>query len=202
MTVSVSDQISQAVDAGRQALAFDQALTVRLIDMAGAFAVNLTIAILIFAATLFAAKWGAAVVRRMLGRTRAFRHDQTVVAFAVQVVRVVIIIIGLIAVLQRLGVQTTSIIAVLGAASLAVGLALQGTLSNVAAGVMLLVLRPYRVGDIVDIGGATCVVDSAKPRWLEARMTAADDDSAAMPCGELISTRPLPRVRMMRHPPM
>ena len=61
--------------------------------------------------------------------------------------------IGFIAVLQRLGVQTTSIIAVLGAASLAVGLALQGTLSNVAAGVMLLILRPYRVGDVIDIGG-------------------------------------------------
>jgi small conductance mechanosensitive channel len=56
-------------------------------------------------------------------------------------------------VLQRLGVQTTSIIAVLGAASLAVGLALQGTLSNVAAGVMLLILRPYRVGDLIDVGG-------------------------------------------------
>ena len=55
--------------------------------------------------------------------------------------------------LQRLGVQTTSIIAVLGAASLAVGLALQGTLSNVASGIMLLVLRPYRVGDVVDVGG-------------------------------------------------
>ncbi|MDP3399565.1 MAG: mechanosensitive ion channel family protein, partial [Brevundimonas sp.] len=56
------------------------------------------------------------------------------------------------------GVQTTSIIAVLGAASLAVGLALQGTLSNVAAGVMLLILRPYRVGDVVDIGGVTASV--------------------------------------------
>jgi len=55
-------------------------------------------------------------------------------------------------------VQTTSIIAVLGAASLAVGLALQGTLSNVAAGVMLLILRPYRVGDVVDIGGVTASV--------------------------------------------
>ena len=72
---------------------------------------------------------------------------------AVQVVRVIVYIVGLIAVLQRLGVQTTSIIAVLGAASLAVGLALQGTLSNVAAGVLLLVLRPYKVGDVIDIGG-------------------------------------------------
>lgn len=155
MTLLVADQIAEAVAVGRQTLAMDEALLAKLIDVAGAFAVNLTIAVLIFAATLFAAKWGAGAVRRGLSRTRAFRHDSTVTNFAAQVVRVVIIIIGLIAVLQRLGVQTTSIIAVLGAASLAVGLALQGTLSNVAAGVMLLVLRPYRVGDVVDIGGAT-----------------------------------------------
>jgi small conductance mechanosensitive channel len=58
-------------------------------------------------------------------------------------------------VLQRLGVQTTSIIAVLEAASLAVGLALQGTLSNVAAGVLLLILRPYKVGDVIEIGEVT-----------------------------------------------
>jgi small conductance mechanosensitive channel len=61
-------------------------------------------------------------------------------------------------VLQQLGVQATSVIAVLGAASLAVGLALQGTLSNVAAGVMLLVQRPYRVGDRVELNGRQGVV--------------------------------------------
>lgn len=158
MTRSVTDNLNEAVAVSRQALTVDQAVLARLIEMAGAFAVNLTIAAVILTATLFAAKWGSGAVRRALGRTKAFRRDATVVSFAAQVVRVVIIIIGLIAVLQRLGVQTTSIIAVLGAASLAVGLALQGTLSNVAAGVMLLVLRPYRVGDIVDIGGVTGAV--------------------------------------------
>lgn len=153
MTALIPEQISDAVATGRQTLKIDEAVLAKLVEVGGAFAVNLTIAILIFAATLFAAKWGAGVTRRALGRTRAFRRDATVTTFAAQVVRVVIIIIGLIAVLQRLGVQTTSIIAVLGAASLAVGLALQGTLSNVAAGVMLLILRPYRVGDVVDLGG-------------------------------------------------
>ena len=54
--------------------------------------------------------------------------------------------------LQQLGVKTTSILAVLGAASLAVGLAMQGALSNVAAGVLILALRPYRVGDFIEIG--------------------------------------------------
>ncbi len=49
---------------------------------------------------------------------------------------------------------------------------------------------------------ATCVVDSEYPKWLDSRITAAEDDSAAMPCGDSISTRPLPSVRMTRQPPM
>jgi len=126
--------------------------------MAGDLAVNLTIALLILVATVGGAKWAARLPRRALSRVRGFRHDPTVLSFVVQVVRVVVYIVGFIAVLQRLGVQTTSIIAVLGAASLAVGLALQGTLSNVAAGVLLLVLRPYKVGDVIDVGGASGTV--------------------------------------------
>lgn len=145
--------IDRALGAGREAIGADAALLAKLTDVAGDLAVNLSIATLILVITLFAAKWAAAATRRALGRVRGFRHDPTVLSFATQVARVIVLIVGLIAVLQRLGVQTTSIIAVLGAASLAVGLALQGTLSNVAAGVMLLVLRPYRVGDVVDIGG-------------------------------------------------
>ena len=147
------DPIDTLISTGQQAVAVDTVMLAKLTEVAGDFAVNLTVALIILTATVFAAKWAAGATRRTLGRVKGFRHDPTVLSFAVQVVRVVVFLIGLIAVLQRLGVQTTSIIAVLGAASLAVGLALQGTLSNVAAGVMLLVLRPYRVGDLVNIGG-------------------------------------------------
>ena len=152
---SLLSPLNQAFAAGEKATAVDAAMIAKLTDMAGDFAVNLVIAILILVVTVFAARWVSGATRRALIRVRGFRHDQTVLSFAVQVVRVVVYIIGLIAVLQRLGVQTTSIIAVLGAASLAVGLALQGTLSNVAAGVLLLVLRPYKVGDVIEIGGVS-----------------------------------------------
>jgi small conductance mechanosensitive channel len=145
--------LNEAVAAGQKAATVDAAMIAKLTDMAGDFAINLTIAIVILVVTVFASRWAAGVTRRFLGRMKGFRQDPTVLSFAVQVVRVVVFIVGFIAVLQRLGVQTTSIIAVLGAASLAVGLALQGTLSNVAAGVMLLILRPYRVGDLIDVGG-------------------------------------------------
>ena len=153
LSTSLTETVTQAVAAGEQAVAVDTAMIAKLTDMAGDFAINLSVALLILAATVVAAKWAARATRKALGRLRGFRHDPTVLSFAVQVVRVLVYVIGFIAVLQRLGVQTTSIIAVLGAASLAVGLALQGTLSNVAAGVMLLVLRPYRVGDLIDING-------------------------------------------------
>lgn len=152
--IKLETPLTDAVAAGRAAITVDAALLAKMTDMAGNLAVNLIIALLILVATVFLSRWASKVTRRTLSRVRGFQDDQTVLAFAIQVVRVVVYIIGLIAVLQRLGVQTTSIIAVLGAASLAVGLALQGTLANVAAGVVLLILRPYKVGDVIDIGGA------------------------------------------------
>lgn len=77
-----------------------------------------------------------------------------------KIVRIMVLIFTLIAVLNRFGIQTTSLIALLGAAGLAVGLALQGTLSNVAAGVMLLVFRPFKIGDAVQLEGQVYIVDA------------------------------------------
>jgi small conductance mechanosensitive channel len=84
--------------------------------------------------------------------------DLTLKPLLASLVRYVILIVTVILVLGQFGVQTTSLIAVLGAAGLAVGLALQGTLSNVAAGVMLLLLRPFRVGQFVQVGGVSGTV--------------------------------------------
>jgi len=127
----------------------------------GGFAVNLVIAALILAVTLWASGWAARVVRRAIDRLPSKQpSDRTLQTFAGSVARWGVIIVGLIAVMQQLGVQTTSILAVLGAASLAVGLALQGALSNVAAGVLILILRPYRVGDVVEVNGRAGTVKS------------------------------------------
>jgi small conductance mechanosensitive channel len=116
--------------------------------------VRLLVALLILAATLWAADRIAKIIERAFDRLN-HRHaaDTTLSDFVSALVRYLVIAIGLIAVLQQLGVQTTSVLAVLGAASLAIGLALQGTLSNVAAGVMILLQRPYRVGDRVELNG-------------------------------------------------
>lgn len=120
-----------------------------------AFAVSLAAALLILLVTIWAAGWGAGLARKAMGRVRHHNGepDITLQSFIASLTRYLILIVGLVAVLGQLGVKTTSVLAVLGAASIAVGLALQGTLSNVAAGVMLLLFRPYRVGDLVEVGG-------------------------------------------------
>ena len=84
--------------------------------------------------------------------------DPTLGNFAASMVRWLILLVVLIAVLGIFGIQATSLVAVLGAASLAIGLALQGTLSDLAAGVMLIVFRPYKMDQYVDIGGTSGTV--------------------------------------------
>ncbi|MBX2834956.1 MAG: mechanosensitive ion channel [Micavibrio sp.] len=88
------------------------------------------------------------------------RLDETLKSFLGGLIKYGILAIAVIAVLGQLGVQTASLLAVLGAAGLAIGLALQGTLSNVAAGVMLLILRPFNVGDYIESGSVKGVVKS------------------------------------------
>lgn len=91
-----------------------------------------------------------------LVRNQALKHpniDQTLSAFFSVVVRYIIIAVVLVAVLQKFGIQTTSLVAVLGAGVLAIGLALQGALGNVASGIMIAFLRPYKLNDFVEING-------------------------------------------------
>lgn len=109
---------------------------------------NVLLAILILIVGVLIANKVGQIIRRA-GEKYA-NLDDTLFRFLGSVGRYVVLAFVAIAVLNRFGVQTASIVALLGAAGLAVGLALQGTLSNLAAGVMLLVFRPYRVGDFID----------------------------------------------------
>jgi small conductance mechanosensitive channel len=97
------------------------------------------------------AGWAERAVKGGLARVRV--ADQMLRGFFGSLARWALLAVTGIAVLERLGVQTTSVVAILGAAGLAVGLALQGTLSNLAAGVMLLLFRPFKVGDGVEAAG-------------------------------------------------
>ncbi len=99
----------------------------------------------------------ANLIRRKIGKVKSF--DSTLVPVFAAIVRYAILLVALVAGLGSFGIETTSIIAVIGAAGLAIGLALQGTLSNVAAGVMLLFLRPFKLGDWIESGGVSGTVD-------------------------------------------
>ncbi|NOY40637.1 MAG: mechanosensitive ion channel [Planctomycetes bacterium] len=95
--------------------------------------------------------WAAALVRTGLNRVK---FDETLTKFISKLVRWMILLLTGLTCLSYFGVETTSFAAVLGAAGFAIGLAFQGTLSNFAAGAMLLIFRPYKVGDIVNVAGS------------------------------------------------
>ncbi len=155
----------------------------RLLDGALHVALNLLLAGAILALTLWAARWASGVARGATARLhREHGPDLVLQNFIGSLVRYAVMVVGVVAMLQQLGVRTTSVIAVLGAASLAIGLALQGGLSNVAAGVMILILRPFRVGDRVEIAGHT-----GKVRALDlfvTRLSDVDDRLVIIPNGK------------------
>jgi small conductance mechanosensitive channel len=130
------------------------ALMPRMLDMG----LNLLVAVLI----LVIGWWTSALLGKWVRgiAERSGRVDRTIIPMFETTVVWAVRIFTLIAVLARFGVQTTSLIAVLGAAGLAVGLALQGTLQNIAAGIMLLILRPIRAGESISLSsGASGTVD-------------------------------------------
>ena len=116
-----------------------------------ALGMNVVLAILIIIFGLWISKRVRNAIVK-LGQKNA-HLDETLFRFFASIARFMILAFVGIAVLGRFGVETTSIIAVLGAATVAVGLALQGSLSNLAAGVMLLIFRPYKVGEFIDAAG-------------------------------------------------
>jgi small conductance mechanosensitive channel len=124
-----------------------------LIDRAWAVSVvfipRLVAAILILLIAVFVARRLAKGVSRLMAG--AGHVDATLRLVLSETLRYAIIVLALVAALEQIGIKATSVLAVLGAAGLAIGLALQGTLSNIAAGVMLLWLRPFRIGDYVEV---------------------------------------------------
>ena len=115
------------------------------------YGVDIAGAIVLLVVGWTVAGWIRRVIRRNLDRVPVL--DETLKPLIANLVRYAVLIFVLIAVLNQFGVQTTSIIAVLAATGLAIGLALQGMLANVASGVMLLFLRPFNVGEYVEAGG-------------------------------------------------
>jgi small conductance mechanosensitive channel len=101
--------------------------------------------------------WVDRALRRMLAH--AHHVDIALKPILISLVRYTALVLVMIGALSQIGIQTTSLLAVIGAAGLAVGLALQGTLSNIAAGMMLLWLRPFQIGDFIEVNGQSGAVE-------------------------------------------
>ncbi|MCX8587916.1 MULTISPECIES: mechanosensitive ion channel domain-containing protein [unclassified Gilliamella] len=128
----------------------------------------------------------AKFISRQLKRILTIRQvDPTVVKFVSALSYYAIIIMTLVAVLGQLGVQTASIVAVIGAAGLAVGLALQGSLSNFAAGVILIIFRPFKVGETVVINNQRGVIDSIQ--IFSTSIVTPTNEVVVIPNGQVVS---------------
>ncbi|MDF2154096.1 small-conductance mechanosensitive channel MscS [Vibrio sp. CAU 1672] len=126
-------------------------------DLIIQYGVNIVSALLILFIGNIIVKAVAGSVAKVLDKKNM---DKAVVEFIHGLVRYLLFVIVLIAALGRVGVQTASIVAVIGAAGLAVGLALQGSLSNFAAGVLIVAFRPFKSGDYVEVGGVAGSVEA------------------------------------------
>jgi small conductance mechanosensitive channel len=116
---------------------------------------------LLFAiAVLILGSWVAKLIKRTMHRLLSKRNlDPMVVGFLANLTYVVLMVFVVLAALGKLGIQTASFVAILGAAGLAIGLALQGSLANFAAGFLLIVFRPFKKGDYIEAGGTAGIVD-------------------------------------------
>lgn len=143
-------------------------------------------ALLVFYIGMRLARWVAAMAGRALGRAQV---EPTAVLFLRKVTYIALLVILILAVLQTFfAVQATSMFAVLGAAGLAIGLALKDSLSNVAAGVMLVTLKPFRVGDVVEIGGSSGKVEAVS--IFQTTLRGPDNQTIVLP-NSLITTAPI-----------
>ena len=129
----------------------------RMQDWIALYGLKVIAAILILVIGRYVAIGLRAIVRRLMRKSKV---DETLVSFVTSLTYVALMTFVIIAALGKLGVQTASFIAVIGAAGLAIGLALQGSLSNFAAGVLMIIFKPFKVGDIIDAAGATGVVEA------------------------------------------
>lgn len=129
-----------------------------MIEVVATYGLDVIGAIVILIVGWIAAGWGKRVVAKALQKTG--KIDVMIRGFLANTVRYAILVFTMLAVLDRFGVETTSFVAILGATGLAIGLAMQGALSNVAAGVMILFFRPFKVGDFIEGAGQSGSVKS------------------------------------------
>jgi len=147
------NEVSKTLDATNTAVSnyTDMAIT-----YASEYGLKIVAAILIFMIGKWAVKKVTAISKIAMQKANV---DKTLVEFAESLIYFILLMVVILASLNSLGINTTSFVAIFGAAGLAIGLALQGSLANVGAAVLIIIFRPFKVGDFVEAGGATGTVE-------------------------------------------
>ena len=144
--------------------------------------INLISALVVF---VFGRWLARLVVKALSNVMKRAKVDETLVNFLGNVIYVALLVVVIIAALDRLGVNTTSVLAVFATAGLAVGLALKDSLSNFAAGVMLIIFKPFKVGDFIEAGGTAGTVEEI--RIFSTIMRTPDNREITIPNGQIYS---------------
>ncbi len=127
-----------------------------LTGLGAVWGLKILYALAIFIVGKWISKWLTNLSKKLMKKADV---DETLTSFAGSLIYVLLMVFVILAALSKLGINTTSFIAILGAAGLAVGLALQGTLANIGAAVLIIIFKPFKVGDFVEAGGAIGVVE-------------------------------------------
>jgi small conductance mechanosensitive channel len=142
--------------------------------------INIVMALAIFLVGKFIAKILVKIARKLMDRAHV---DGILINFIASIMNTVLLLFVVVAALDQLGVDTTSLIALIGAAGLAIGLALQGTLQNLASGVMLIIFRPFNSGDFVEVAGIAGVAEQIG--IFTTTMRTGDNREIIVPNGEI-----------------
>lgn len=160
--------------------------TLPKLDWIEAYALPWGINLLLALGTFIVGRWIAGIIVRVVRRLLSHsRLDTILVNFMLSILQGVLLLIVVIAALNRLGIDTTSLVALIGAAGLAIGLALQDSLKNFAAGVMLILFRPFKAGDFVEAGGTSGTVE--KISIFSSTFRTADNREITAPNGIIYS---------------
>ncbi len=158
-------------------------LDMMLNEYAMPWGIKIAMAVLIFVVGKFVVKLVVGLVKKILSRSESM--DEMLINFVASIVNAVLILFVIIAALDQLGVDTSSLVALIAAAGLAIGLALQGSMQNFAAGVMILIFKPFKSGDFVDAGGVSGVVENVQ--IFSTTMRTGDNKEVIVPNGGIYS---------------
>lgn len=153
----------------------------QLVAFATSYGLKIIGAVLILILGRMLAGFARKTTKRLLKKSNA---DEALISFISSLIFILIIVFTVIAALAKFGIQTTSIVAVLGAAGFAIGFALQGSLANFAAGVMLLIFRPFRIGDLIEAAGVLGKVKEI--RVFNTEIATLDNVKILVPNGKIV----------------